>query len=132
MSRATAKKQVVSPPAPDVKGNWDLEVDRNLYPQLAARMESFEITAQVAGETRDLIFGNVKSPPPVTAYALDDGEVRADLITFAVSIDGTVYTFTGPLELTREGGKRVTVGTITPFSAKPGTEEGSWSAQAQG
>lgn len=132
MSRATAKKQVVTTPAPDVKGNWDLEVDPKQYPQLAARMECFEITAQVAGVNHDLIFGNVKSPPPMTAYALDNGEVRADLLTFTVSIDGTVYTFTGPLKLPPEGGKRITEGKITPASADPGTEEGSWSAQAQG
>lgn len=133
MSRATAEKLAATVTTPDVRGSWDMEVDPEQYPQLAARLDCIEITAQLPGESHDLIFGKVKSPPPVTAYALDSGEVRADMMTFTVSLAGTVYTFTGPIVFPAGGGMRITCGTITPPPKPfPGSEEGSWSAQAQG
>lgn len=131
MQRGTARKKASASTPPDMKGSWDLEIKVLEYPQLAT-LDCIKIAAQLRGESHDLIFGSVRSAPPTTAYALDNGEVRDGLVSFDLSIEGTVYTFTGKVGLASKG-EVISNGNITPPGHQnPGGEEGSWSAQAQG
>lgn len=111
-------------------GRWGLTVTHD--PNVGM-LDSIEITAQVRAGGRDLIFGNVRTLPPVTAYALEHGEVTPGSgipgrVYFKLQIEGIVYTFTGTLD---QEGKQVTGGSITP-PLNPKSEPGTWTAQAQG
>jgi len=124
MSSSAAKKSVPPAGVPSVMGTWtQLRVvnDRNL-----GVLDSIEITSQVEGVDNDLIFGNVKSIAPVTAYAIEHGTVTAEGISFQLSIQGIVYTFQGKV-----GDSSISGHVTPPWSGDGHTEEGSWSAQAK-
>jgi len=134
MQRATAKKKAEVSNAPNMKGTWDLKVIE--YPALAT-LDTIQITAQLPGHLsgvdHDRILGNIRThPPQTTSYSLENGEVRQDLVSFNLTLDGIVYTFTGKIAATILG--NMMEGTITPPPPLPRgeQEEGSWSAQAQG
>ncbi|HEX8129504.1 MAG TPA: hypothetical protein VF527_10415 [Pyrinomonadaceae bacterium] len=126
MSSSAAKKTAITAGVPSVVGTWtkmQVSNDRNL-----AMLDSLEVTSQVEDVNRDLIFGSVKTIPPVTAYAIENGTVTAESVSFQMSIEGIVYTFTGTVGASSIGGSVTSPGLA---GSHPGTEEGSWSAQAQ-
>jgi hypothetical protein len=96
-----------------------------------ADLNCLRINHQGPGESFRPILGCLRTSPPVTSYAIEDGQVTFEegnlVVSFTASIRGTVYTFTGILE-----GESIPHGTITPPPPSPTGEDGTWTAQAQG
>lgn len=114
--------------APRMSNMWRLEVTGE--PSLEA-LRGIDVMAQVDGVDHSLIFGAATSSPKETAYALLDGMVNGNRVSFNLVIDGLIYAFTGTVNSL---GTVVTDGLITQLLG-PGrvpADEGSWSAQAQG
>lgn len=126
MSSSATKKKTVVQVFPSIIGKRWLTVSH--IPTLEM-LTSIEITTRVSSENLDLIFGSVKSDIPVTAYALENGEVCNGSVRFQLFIEGIVYKFTGQFAGTG------IVGTVNDPNADTAggldIEEGSWSAQAQ-
>jgi hypothetical protein len=126
-STATKKKSAVEV-FPPILGCWSLTVSND--PNLGM-LDSIEVTASVRAVDHVFIFGSVKSDLPVTAYALEDGKIMISdgAVSFQLRIEGIVYQFTGQFDGTEVTG---TVNNPDPSATGGlGTEEGSWSAQAQ-
>jgi hypothetical protein len=79
------------------------------------------------------IFGSARRLYPLTCYAIMNGTVSPNMeVSFELVIDGYAYLFSGVAD---SDGSGINNGTITsPGSVRltPGTEDGSWSAQATG
>jgi hypothetical protein len=107
------------------KGVWKpLTIQGDLKLEMLDRLE---ITEQLPGVDQDLIFGNVQTFAPVTAFAIRNGTVTGDSVVFKLSIDGSDYDFTGTVFFP-ESGKFIN-GHISSSGVLDG--DGSWSAQAQ-
>lgn len=126
MSSSATKKKTAVEVFPSIMGKRGLAVSHD--PTLEM-LNSIEITAQVHSGNHDLIFGSVKSDIPVTAYAVENGELSNGSVRFQLSIEGIVYHFTGHFVGTDIAG---TVNNPNADATNGShTEEGSWSAQAQ-
>lgn len=137
MSRTAPKKKANTGSIPLLPTSWDLTAISQGYGQPLSDLNRLQIYHQGEGESSQTILGSIRTAPPqVTSYAIEDGEVAFDAVTnqlrvyFTVTIQGTVYAFTGKLD----GDTRVPTGTITPGppTPDPKSEDGNWSAQAQG
>jgi hypothetical protein len=123
MSSSATQKKTHTDAIPSIVGTWALKVVHD--PDLGM-LDSIEITAQVQSGDHDSIFGSVKGGLLVTAYALENGLVTSNAeVSFDVTNQGIVYTFTGQVDGT------TIKGSVT-HPPETGDEEGSWSAQAQG
>jgi hypothetical protein len=123
MSSSATQKKAHADAIPSIVGIWALKV---LHEPNLGMLDSIEITAQVPSGDHDLIFGSVKRDAPVTAYALENGVFTMDSkVSFEMTNQGTVYTFTGQVDGT------TIKGSVT-HPPETRDEEGSWSAQAQG
>jgi hypothetical protein len=142
MSKTAPKKNADTGLIPTLPASWELTVLRGFGPPLS-ELKRLNFSHQGAGESSQLILGNVSTAPPkVTIYAIEDGKVApvgADpnplQMSFTVTISGIAYDFTGTLN----GDTGVPMGTIksrliTPNRSTPNPifEDGNWSAQAQG
>lgn len=135
MPKTAPKKKANTGSIPLLPISWDLTVMSEGYP--FSGLNRLQISHQGEGEFAQSILGSIRTAPPeVTNYAIEDGEVTFDAVTnhlrvfFTVTIQGTVYAFTGNLD----GDTDVPRGSITPGPTKPNPkfEDGNWSAQAQG
>lgn len=137
MSKTAPKKKANTGPIPLLPTSWDLTDLSQGYGYPLSELNRLQISHQGEGESSQTILGSIRTAPPqVTSYAIEDGEVTFDAGTnqlrvfFTVIIQGTVYAFTGNLD----GDTSVPRGTITPGPPAPDpiSEDGNWSAQAQG
>jgi hypothetical protein len=116
--------------APDLLGSWILTVAGSISPP-AKDLGCIEIYYQVSGDTDALLFGSVNTTGPGTSkFALENGTLKANVIVqFVVTMDGLSYRFDGAIIDPQQ-----MEGEVTLLLKAPGepTEEGTWSAQAQG
>jgi hypothetical protein len=131
MSSSATKKSAQDVDIPIIVGFWDLEFRRQ---HQFASLNSFQIYFQEPGANLNRIFGSVSSAPPGrNVYAIQNGQITIEQVTnnpivsFDVTINGTVHTFTGAVEGS-------TINSLAPADLSGGapSDEGSWSAQAQG
>lgn len=136
MSKTAPKKKATTGSIPRLPTLWDLTNISQGYGPPLSELNRLQISYQGQGVSSQIILGNIRTAPPeVTSYAIEDGEVAFEAGTsqlrlfFTLTIGGTVYAFTGRLD----GDTGVPRGTVRPGPAGPPvSEDGNWSAQAQG
>jgi len=116
--------------APNLVGNWTLAVEGEIAPS-AKDLICINIYFQIQGQADSPLYGSVDSKgPAISKFALENGTLTRNVIVqFDVTMSGQIYQFNGTVK-----DPQLMEGTITLLLAAPGspTEEGSWSAQAQG
>ena len=127
MSTSATKKKAHADAIPSIMGRWGLTVWNDPSVEM---LNLIEITDQVPSGDQDLIRGRVGGGPSGLGYEIESGVVMGSEVSFNVTTNQGVYTFRGTVD-----GSKIKNGLIRNPSALPhekGTEDGSWSAQAQG
>jgi hypothetical protein len=137
MSSTATKKTAHADAIPPLTKSWLMKCDAG-FPAPLSELDQLQISVEEPEPdgNSDLIFGKVLSTQPATAFALENGVCSRKVanileVSFTLTMDGNSYAFVG----LAQGSDMI--GFFAPLllgSVRRGveTEEGSWSAQAQG